>query len=100
LIFTGATLLAGGLCLAWVERNFLNEEARVYSSIAFLYACADRRLGLLIEKFKMDEDTKDNTRLLKEIQDLFYQLGCESLNENAEWLIQHRARPLEMFVAG
>lgn len=100
LIFTGSALLAGGLYLAWVERNFLNEEARAYSSIAFLYDCADRRIRKLIECFKHESDTNQEERILGEIQYLFYQLGRESLNENAEWLIQHRARPLEMFVAG
>jgi hypothetical protein len=39
-------------------------------------------------------------KLLGEIQDFLYALGKEALDENAEWLILHRARPLEPVMAG
>jgi hypothetical protein len=39
-------------------------------------------------------------RLMHEAHDILYQLGCEALNENAEWLILHRSRPVEPFMAG
>jgi hypothetical protein len=47
-------------------------------------------------------DSTDWTRhrLVAEVQDILYQVGCEALSENAEWLILHRARPLELFMAG
>ncbi|MBB5351524.1 hypothetical protein HNR46_001761 [Haloferula luteola] len=101
IILTGAALLAGGLCIAWAERNFFGEEARQYRSMADLFGCADRRLERLIPRYQAaDEGSAEEARLLFEIQDIFYQIGCEALNENAEWLIQHRARPLEPFMAG
>lgn len=101
IILAGAALLTGGLSIAWVERNFFGEEARQYRSMANLFGCADRRLEQLIPRYDAAaEGSADEARLLFEIQDIFYQIGCEALNENAEWLIQHRARPLEPFMAG
>lgn len=101
IILAGAALLTGGLSIAWVERNFFGEEARQYRSMANLFGCADRRLEQLIPRYDAAaEGSAEEGRLLFEIQDIFYQIGCEALNENAEWLIQHRARPLEPFMAG
>lgn len=37
---------------------------------------------------------------LKVVQDAILELGGEALDENAEWLILHRARPLEPVMAG
>jgi hypothetical protein len=100
-ILTGLALLAGGLCLAWAERNFLAEQSRQYAAARDLFACADRRLAHLLERLAAAADgTPACRRLLAEIHDLLHQLGCEALDENAEWLILHRARPLEPFMAG
>ncbi|TWU02201.1 hypothetical protein [Stieleria varia] len=38
-------------------------------------------------------------QLIAEIQQLYFELGKEALDENAEWLILHRARPLEPVLA-
>lgn len=101
IILAGASLLVGGLSIAWAERNFYSEEARQYRSMANLFGCADRRLESLIHRYEEASiGSANEKRLLFEIQDIFYQIGCEALNENAEWLIQHRARPLEPFMAG
>ncbi len=98
-ILTGTSLLLAGLCVAWAERNFYSEEARIFRSMSNLYTCADRRLNDLLPRLKAaDPKTPQAERFLEEIQDIFYQIGCEALNENAEWLIQHRARPLEPFM--
>jgi hypothetical protein len=35
-----------------------------------------------------------------QLQEFIYELGREALDENAEWLILHRARPLEPVMAG
>ena len=102
IILTGASLLTGGLSLAWSERNLFAELHRQYGSMKSLYRCADRRLAELLDRLKPLDDKADpeRQRLLAEIHDTIYQLGCEALDENAEWLILHRARPLEPFMAG
>ncbi len=101
IIFTGTLLLAGALCVAWAERNFYAEEARQYRAMGNLFSCADRRFQDLIARYAEAPATGATTdRILFEIHDILHQLGCEALDENAEWLIQHRARPLEMLMAG
>ena len=42
----------------------------------------------------------DYDRITAEIHNILYNVGCEALDENAEWLILHRSRPLEPFMMG
>lgn len=69
-----------------------------------LYKSADRRLDLILNELGSPDflHKRDWTRqrLVAEAQDILYQVGCEALSENADWLILHRARPLEPFMAG
>ncbi|MEQ1826286.1 MAG: hypothetical protein ABL921_10075, partial [Pirellula sp.] len=58
----------------------------------------DEQLGKLKED--REEFEKKRTRKAREIQDFIFELGREALDENAEWLILHRARPLEPVMAG
>ena len=104
IITTGACLLSGALMLAWQERRFYSEEYRNYCSMRTLYRSADRRLEMILKELGSPDhiNSTDWTRhrLVAEVQDILYQVGCEALSENAEWLILHRARPLELFMAG
>jgi hypothetical protein len=101
IILTGALLLGGGLSLAWNERNFYAEHARLYRSLANLYASADLRLASALARYRaLDPTSPESARALAEIHAILFALGREALAENAEWLIQHRARPLEPFLAG
>ena len=104
IINTGTCLLSGALMLAWQERRFYAEEYRNYCSMRILYKSAERRLELILTELDsppyINSTDWTRRRLVAEAQDIFYQVGCEALSENAEWLICHRARPLEMFMAG
>ncbi len=101
IILTGAVLLTGGLILAASERQFHHEHSRQYRAMRELFHCADQRLTLLLARLDaLSVADPDYDRLLSEIHNLFYQVGCEALDEHAEWLMLHRARPLEPFMAG
>jgi hypothetical protein len=105
IILNGAVLLVGGLSLAWAERNFYTEEHRSFSSMRTLYHSANMRLESILKQMEElqrnhPKRKHDRERLLLEAQDVLYNLGCEHLSENADWLIYHRARPLEPFMAG
>ncbi len=97
IILTVAALLVGGLSFAWAERKLYSERLRRYRAMGGVFACADRRLEKLLKQLRHGEAASEST--LEEIQGLLHALGCEQLDENAEWLIQHRARPLEPFMA-
>jgi hypothetical protein len=104
IILTGAVLLSGALGLAWSERNFHGEHARQYAALEALYEGADRRLTALLRRFEdaIAGSAPDSDRevALREIHELLITLAEEALDENAEWLILHRTRPLEPFLAG
>lgn len=102
LIVTSASLILGALILSWGERRFYSEEYRNYSSMRVLYHAASKRLELIAKALKDQGEMKTwrGDRLLTEAHDILYQVGCEALNENAEWLILHRARPLEPLMTG
>lgn len=101
IILTGVLFLAGGLSLAYAERSFFAEHARQYAAMRDLFAAADGRcVELLAEWSQCADGSQRKKRVQLALHDLFYQLGCEALDENAEWLILHRIRPLEPFMAG
>jgi len=99
-VLTGVSLVAGALSLAWNERNFHGEHSRQYRALHGLCTSADRRLEGLIALFaRLPSGSPQAERTLEEIRSILFQLGREALAENAEWLIQHRVRPLEPFLA-
>ena len=100
IILTGGLLLSGAMSLAWTERSFHSETARSNRSLEYLFSCADSRLERLIEDYENLPPGPASKRRLEEIRSILYELGREALSENAEWLILHRARPLEPFMAG
>lgn len=101
LILTGVPLLGGALCLAWSERNFFAEHARQYRALAAIYSATDRRLEEWIDRYRAQAGDEAAARhTLAEIHAILYHVGREALAENAEWLILHRTRPLEPFMAG
>ena len=97
-IFKYLALAGGVLCGAWVEVNFFAEHIRHYASMASLFQAAGLRFD---DYFKWPEQaTKDQKeafekQIVTHIQALIVAVGREALSENAEWLITHRARPLE-----
>lgn len=77
----GAAVLAAMLT-EWNEKNGYGIDARRYQAAYVLYETACRRLGEL-------DQTSDISQLITE-------LGIEALSENADWVIQHRHRPIGM----
>jgi hypothetical protein len=69
----------------YTEKMGFSEETKQYSRMAHLYSTADEHAT----KFLLKEDSAN-------LKNLFFELGKESLIENADWLQLHRARPMEM----
>ncbi|MEO8496482.1 MAG: hypothetical protein ABI614_15545 [Planctomycetota bacterium] len=123
IIVGGVLLLVGALSVAWTEKNLHSEWGYQYSTMTGLFEAAGARLDKeltalqdAIEEESVlqsasvgeDDDVAERRRSLKcrqeqsvqRIQALLFELGQEALDENAEWLILHRARPLEPVMAG
>ncbi|HEV7282343.1 MAG TPA: hypothetical protein VGN57_19225 [Pirellulaceae bacterium] len=118
----GVALLAGALAVAWAEKNLMSELAYQYNTMHSLYRDASLRLRFDLHELERLANEADRAEAasetspeaalqtpkeirafdekLREIQDRLYALGKEALDENAEWLLLHRARPLEPVMAG
>jgi hypothetical protein len=60
---------------------------RKYGRMNDLYGNADKRLGKLLTMNTVSGYEPDRSR------EVLFELGCEALAENADWVIQHRQRP-------
>jgi hypothetical protein len=91
--------LAGGvLCGAWIEVNFFSESIRRYASMATLFEAAGVRFDEYfswLERASADQLETVKKQVITNIQALIVAVGREALSENAEWLVAHRARPIE-----
>jgi hypothetical protein len=98
LIAVGALLAVAALSVAWAEKRLYSEMAYQYNTMASLFQHADQRMGNQLET--LDPALGDFACKLKEIQEFLFALGKEALDENAQWLMLHRARPLEPVMPG
>ncbi len=116
-ILSGILLLSGALAVAWAEKNLLSEFAYQYSTMSALFDSAHRHFQRDLVRLQQlhnqaqaataagnaTEATSKQAEFqqqLRDIQVFLLALGQEALDENAEWLILHRARPLEPVMAG
>lgn len=115
-IVAGTWLVAGAMLVAWAERNLYSETAYQYHTMAALYRNADDRMVREINQLeeilsqKCPEDLgsieferkrlQEFEQQMGRIHEFLLALGKEALDENAEWLILHRSRPLEPVMAG
>lgn len=113
IIAMGSLLVAGALAVAWAEKNLYAENANQFNVMASLFRAAERRIDSHLaaaEKLLKAGGTpgpgggaaaEASVRAhIAAIQELLYELGVEALDEHAEWLMLHRARPLEPVMAG
>ena len=126
IILGGWCLLLGAMSVAWAEKNLLSESAYQYSTMATLFRSAEIHLEQVLAKMRANVahfspaasisgsqptagpatnataafDPVEFAKCLAEARELLKAVGKEALDENAEWLILHRARPLEPLMAG
>jgi len=101
IILTGSLLVSGALSVAWAEKKLYSEIASQYQTMRALFLHADEHFKREIELLERELKTGGSTvQRVEQMQQFLYALGKESLDENAEWLLLHRARPLEPVLAG
>lgn len=110
-LFAGIFLLIGGMSVAYAEKQLYSEHSYQYNAMGSFYRAALRRIeGHLHEVEQLcDQVQADGSRdelngkmdlRIRAIQDVLQAVGEQALDENAEWLMLHRARPLEPVFAG
>ena len=78
-------VVAAGLLEGYADKAAFAEQAKQYQRMARLFDRATRML---------DADLKEER--LERAAELLRALGQEALNENADWVMLHRERPLEV----
>jgi hypothetical protein len=90
LILAIGILTAGaGFLLGYSKTKAIKEQIRQYGRMGSIFDLASKKF----ETFTCLSDIKMAHTLIRE-------LGEEALNENADWVILHRARPIEMPIGG
>jgi hypothetical protein len=115
IIAGGILLLFGAMSIAWVEKNFDSELSYQYNNMAGLFQHANHRMTQLLSELEQAHAKLESTvagspereeaqagfdRALADTQAFLFEVGVEALDENAEWLILHRSRPMEPVMAG
>jgi len=81
----GITALVGTFAHAYANVRAFGEHQKQYERMDELFQSADEAL----ERKAHSSNSEDGTRVL-------FDLGCEALAEHADWLLLHRARPIEL----
>jgi hypothetical protein len=103
IIVLGSLLVVGAALLAWREKRLYSEHGRQYQAMAELFTAAGQQMRSQLDEVQALMASAREDQALSGIalsQEMLFYLGKEALDEHAEWLILHRARPLEPFMAG
>jgi hypothetical protein len=85
LLTIGLLLLSAGVLHGYTGRRGLSELSQQFERMTWLHTYALRKLDRLLA----DGDFAGATELVRE-------LGIEALEENGDWLLIHRQRPIEV----
>ncbi|MEO7039851.1 MAG: hypothetical protein ABI446_10450 [Gemmatimonadaceae bacterium] len=81
----GISALIGTFAHAYANVRAFGEHEKQYRRMKELFQAADEAL----DRAAKSADPEDSTRAL-------FDLGCEALAEHGDWLLLHRARPMEL----
>ena len=95
IVATGGLLVLGAVS---AEKQLLADHSRQYEGMHTLFAAGAQGLNELLKVASHEPDRADEA--ISQMQRLLFDLGKEGLDENGAWLILHRARPAEPFLAG
>lgn len=88
-VFITVLFVVAALLHNYSEKRALSQQAKQYERMSVMFeACATRLPGLI------------EHRHYGQARELIRELGREALNENADWVVLHRERPLELSVKG
>jgi hypothetical protein len=80
----GFPSICGGVLQLYVDKRALSEHAKQYARMHVLFANARKQLSAAVEAGKHAE-----------VRALLLELGKEALDENGDWVMLHRQRPLD-----
>ncbi len=81
----------GALLHHYTEKMAFEEHAKQYERMAVIFARANKALKEIIDK-----SNKADPELNYKVQKRLLELGKEALEENGDWVLLHRKKPLEL----
>jgi hypothetical protein len=81
-----------GLVRVWMEQGAYEEQVRTYNRMAHVFGRAGKRIEADLAK----KDPKTVETRINNARDGIYHLGIQALEENGDWLLLHRERPLKV----
>jgi len=91
ILMTFGFLVAAAFCEEYADVQTFALTSRKYGWMAERYTDADNKLaGVLHDAGSGRPETEEELALAQEV---LFELGCEALAENADWVVQHRQRP-------
>ncbi|MBL0045053.1 MAG: hypothetical protein IPP33_11880 [Flavobacteriales bacterium] len=91
---------AGGLSHLFIGASYLAEDLRRYDAMRALFLSACERLRWHIAAMESTKGTTAFGGHVRDAQELLKGLGHEAIQENTEWLTNHRDRPIEPVMPG
>ena len=88
-VFITVLFVIAALLHNYAEKRALSQQAKQYERMGVMFGACSRRLPALIDDGQYEQ-----------ARDLIRELGREALNENADWVLLHRERPLELSMKG
>lgn len=82
--------ISGGLIWFWGDRMGWREQSQRYARMAQRFDAALGQVASLLQQEPLDAETEGALR------QVLFEIGRDALWESAEWLLQHRARPIEL----
>lgn len=84
-VCTHSFLVISGAIHGYIEKMIFAEQAKTFHHMSQIFYIANEKLGQEIESLNYSNAAG-----------IILELGLESLVENADWLILHRSRPMEI----
>jgi hypothetical protein len=85
IVCTHSFLVIAGAILGYNEKRIFEEQSKTFQKMFHLFSHAYTILTNAVESGRVDE-----------AESIIHELAIESLMENADWLLLHRSRPMEI----
>jgi hypothetical protein len=92
ILLTSLPSIAIGLFRVWIEQGGYAEQVRTYHRMAHVFGKVDGRLETELGA----RDPESRVARLKSAREVILHLGIQALEENGDWLLLHRDRPIEI----
>jgi hypothetical protein len=87
----------GALLHHYTEKMAFEEHAKQYERMTALFTRASQALEPIILKLRQAKDDPNMTEKYQtEAQQVLFELGKEALEENGDWVLLHRKKPLDL----